>query len=125
MDSDKVRLSAKVGLKTIEKQMEDQRQKLYTTEINLATENQTVLDLKAELQKAKEAARVAKEAAKAAVNTSYERGVLDMETCLAEEVAIVCRDYITKSWGVAMDRAEVPADSKLKRAESIFFLADI
>ena len=86
MDSDKVRLSAKAGLKTIEKQMEDQRQKLYTTEINLATKNQTVLDLKAELQKAKEAARVAKEAAKAAVNTSYERGVLDMETCLAEEV---------------------------------------
>ena len=29
--------------------MEDQRQKLYTIEINLATEKQTVLNLKAEL----------------------------------------------------------------------------
>ena len=124
-DSNKARLSAEVGLKAIEKQMEDQCQKLYTTDINLATEKQTVLDLKAELQKAKEATRVAREAVKAMVNASYERGVLDMETCLAKEVAIIYRDYVTKLWGVAMDRAEVPADSKLRRAESIFFLADI
>ena len=67
------------------------------TEINLATKKQTVLDLKAELQKVKEAAQVAREAAEAMVNMSYEHGVLDMETCLAEEVAIVCRDYIMES----------------------------
>ena len=96
-DLDKVRLSAKVGLKTMERQMEDQRQKLYTIEINLATEKQTVLDFKAVLQKAKEAARVAREAAEAAVNASYERGVLDTETRLAEEVAIVCKDYVMES----------------------------
>ena len=56
-------------MKTIERQMEDQHQKLYTTEINLATKKQNVLNLKAELQKMKEAARVAREAAKATVNT--------------------------------------------------------
>ena len=44
-----MRLSAEVGLKTMERQMEDQRQKLYTIEINLATEKQTVLDFKAVL----------------------------------------------------------------------------
>ena len=77
--------------------MEDQRRKLYTTEINLATEKQTVLNLKAKLQKTKDATLVAREAAEAAVNASYERGVLDTETRLAEEVAIVCRDYVTES----------------------------
>ena len=64
-----MRLNAEAGLKTIERPMEDQHQKLYTTEINLATKKQNVLNLKAELQKMKEAARVAREAAKATVNT--------------------------------------------------------
>ena len=68
---------------------------------------------------------MAREAAEAAKNTSYKHGVLDRETHLAKEVAIVCRDYVTESWGVAMDRAEVPADSKLRRVESIFFPVDI
>ena len=70
-DSDKGRLSTEAGLKTMERQMEDQCQKLYMTEINLATEKQTVLNLKAKLQKAKEAARVAREATEATVNASY------------------------------------------------------
>ena len=48
--------------------MEDQHQKLHITEINLATEKQTILNLKAELQKAKEVARVAREAAEAMMN---------------------------------------------------------
>ena len=70
-DSDKARLSAEAGLKTMERQMEDQHQKLYMTEIILATKKQIVLNLKAKLQKAKEAARVAREAAEATVNASY------------------------------------------------------
>ena len=105
--------------------MEDQRQKLYTTEINLAAEKQTVLNLKAELQKAKEAAQVAREVTEAAVNTSYKCGVLDTDTRLAEEVAIVYRDYVMESWGVAMDQAGVPVDSELMRVESIFYPKDI
>ena len=115
-DSDKVRLSAETGLKTMEKQMEDQRKKLHLTEINLATEKQTFLDLKAELQKEREAARVAGEAVKATMNAL---------SCLAEEVAVVCRDYVLESWGVAMEQVGVPIDSELRRIENIFFPEDI
>ena len=57
--------------------------------------------------------------------TSYDREVRDTEVRLAEEVATVCREYITLSWGVALDRAAVPADSDLRKAENIFFLEDI
>ena len=59
------------------------------------------------------------------MSSSYDCGVADMETRLAEEVAVVCRDYISESWGVAMDRVEVPADSELRRLENIFFPEDI
>ena len=59
------------------------------------------------------------------MNASYDRGVADMETRLAEEVAVVCRDYISESWGVAMDRVGVPTDSELRRLENIFFPEDI
>ena len=68
---------------------------------------------------------MANEATEAAMNTSYDRRVADMETRLAEEVAVVCRDYISESWGVAMDRVGVPADSELRRLENIFFPEDI
>ena len=65
------------------------------------------MDLKAELKKAKDAAekavRAAKEATEAAERMFYERGVIDTKAQLAEEVAIVCRDYYTESWGVAMN----------------------
>ena len=53
-EAQSARLRAEAGLKTAEKQAEDQHQMLHVTEINLATEKQTVLDLKAALQKAKE-----------------------------------------------------------------------
>ena len=117
--------SAVAGLKTTEKQAKDRRQKLHVTEINLATEKQAVLDLKAQLQRAEGAAWVAREVAEATVKASYERGVLDTEVRLTEEVAVVCRDYCTESWGVVMDRAGVPADSELRRVENIFFPEDI
>ena len=68
---------------------------------------------------------MAREAAEKAVAASYEHGVHDTEVRLAEEVATVCREYITTSWGVALDRAAVPADSDLRKAENIFFPEDI
>ena len=52
------RQSAEVGLKTTERQAEDMQQQLHITEINLTTEKQSVLDLKAELQKVKEAGKL-------------------------------------------------------------------
>ena len=113
------------GLKNAKAQAEDQRKLLYTTKLNLATEKQKVLGHKVELRKLKDAAWVAREAAEATVNTAYERGVANMETWLSKEVAVVCKDYCTKSWGVAMDRAGDPADSELRRAKSIFFPMDI
>ena len=62
-EAEKGHRSAEADLKNTESQAEDQRQKLYVTETNLATEKQTMLDLKAALQKAKKEARLAKEEA--------------------------------------------------------------
>ena len=94
-------------------------------EIELATQKQLVLDLKAKLQKvkdvAKEAARVAKETTEAVERVSYEHGVEDTENRLAEDVVGVCRDYCTETQIKALNNAGVPADSKLRKAESIFF----
>ena len=64
---------------------------------------------------------MAREVAEATVSASYDCGVADTETRLAKEVAVVCKDYILESWGVAMDQAGVPTDSKLRRLENIFF----
>ena len=128
-EAESARLSAEAGLKIFEAQAEDQGKKLYTTELELATQKQFVTDLKAELKKAKDAAEravcMAKEAIEVVEKTSYEHRMMDTEARLAEEVAIVCRDYYTESWGVAMDRTGVPADSELRKSESIFFLGDI
>ena len=61
----RVRDSAKAGLKTTEKQFEDIRKQLHYNEINLATKNQLVTELREELRKAREAAQLVKEAAEA------------------------------------------------------------
>ena len=71
-------------------------QQLHLIEINLTTKKQMVSDLKAQLQQAKEAARLAREAAEATVAASYEHGVKDTEARLTEEVVVVCRDYVTE-----------------------------
>ena len=67
--------SAEAGLKNAQDQVEKQCKKLHYVEIELATAKQQVLDLKAELENAKEATRVAKEAAKASEQKSYILGV--------------------------------------------------
>ena len=122
---DRAHLSAKAGLKNAEIQVEDQCKQLHMIEIELATQRQLVLDLKAELQKVKDAAQVAREAIEAAETASYERGVLDTETRLAKELARVCRDYCAEVWAEALNRAGVPATSKLRSVENIFFLENI
>ena len=68
---------------------------------------------------------MAREAAEAAVSASYDCEVADTKTRLVEDVAVVCRDYVSESWGVAMDGTNVPADSELRRLENIFFPEDI
>ena len=85
--------SAKARLKNAQDQAEDQHKLLYQTEIQLATQRQLVLDLRAELQKAREAAQAEKEAVEALKQESYLFGVEETQIRLAEKLAEVCRDY--------------------------------
>ncbi|XP_050258138.1 uncharacterized protein LOC126703223 [Quercus robur] len=121
----KANASAEAGLKNAEKQADELRKQLRHSEERLAAEQQAVSELKAELARTKEETRLSREVAEKAVAVSYERGVHDTEERLAEEVATVCREYVTSTWGVAIDRAAVPADSDLRKAENIFFPAEI
>ena len=56
------------------------------TETNLATERQSVLDLKAALQKAKEEAQLAKEATEAEKRAAYQLNVEETQVRLTEEL---------------------------------------
>ena len=47
--------------------------------------------------------------------------MLEIEQRLAEEVAEVCKDYCTMTWNEALNSAGVLADSKLRRAERVYF----
>ena len=100
--ADHARLSAEADLKTVERQAEDQRQKLHLTEIDLATRRQLVADLKVELQKAKEAAEAEKQA-------SYLLGIDETQIRLADELSEVCRDYCNVTWALSV--AGGPTDS--------------
>ena len=113
--------NAEAGLKTTEKQTEGLRKELHYCEINLATERQTVKDL----CEAKEAAQLLKEAAEAEKQTSYALGVQETQSRLTEEFSAVARDYCDITWGKALDAAGVPADSSLRRPESIYYDSDI
>ena len=118
---ERARKNAKAGLKNAQDQAKDQRKKLYHTKIKLTIEKQLVLDLKAELQRAKEAARTTKEAAEALEQASYDRRVQETEIQLAE----VCRDYCKEMWAKALNRVRVPAASKWRNTENIFYPEDI
>ena len=129
---EKNRRSTEAGLKNAESQAEDQRQKLFVTETNLATKKQTVLDLKTALQKAREEARRAKEeaqlvreATEAEKKASYQLGAEETEAKLSEELPEVCRDYYNISWAHALNAAGVPADSALRLPEKVFFPLEI
>ena len=91
-EADKALLSAKAGLKTVERQADDQRQKLHLTEIDLATQMQMVIDLKAKLQKAKNVVQLAKEVAEAEKKVAYALSMEETQARLTEELAEVCRD---------------------------------
>ena len=123
--AENARQSVEVGLKNAEAQAEDQRKQLYTTQLNLATEQAVVLDLKDKLQRAEEALKVAQEAAKAVETAAYERGGLETEARLTAEVAGVCRDYCAETYKQALNQARVPADSDLRRADQVYYPKDI
>ena len=121
----KPRDSAKVGLKTTEKQFEDIRKQLHYIEINMATEKQLVTELCEKLHKAREVAQLFKEAAEVEKQAAYTLGVEETQARLTEELSAVARDYCDISWGKAFDVAGVPADSGLRQPESIFYDPEI
>ena len=112
-------------MKSAEAQAEDQHKKLYTTQLNLATEKAVVLDLQAKLKKAEEALKVAQEAATTAETLAYERGMLEVETRLTAEVTAVCREYYAETYSQALNRAGIPADSGLRRTDQVYYPEDL
>ena len=121
----RARDSAEVGLKTTERQFEEVRKNLQYTEINLAMEKQMVTELREELCKAREAAQLLKEATEAEKQATYALGVQETQSRLTEEFSAVARDYCDITWGKALDAAGIPADSSLRRPESIYYDSDI
>ena len=121
----RARDSAEAGLKTTEKQFEDIRKQLHYTKINLATQKQLATELREELRKAREAAQLLKEAVEAEKQAAYTLGMEETQARLTEEFSAVCRDYCDISWGKALDVAGVPADSSLRRPESIYYDPEI
>ena len=90
--ANKAHLSVEAGLKTVERKVEDQRQKPHLTKIDLATQMQMVIDLKAKLQKAKNVVQLAKEVAEAEKKVAYALSMEETQARLTEELAEVCRD---------------------------------
>ena len=121
----RARDSAEAGLKTTEKQLEDIRKQLHYTKINMATKKQLVTELREELRKAREAAQLFKEAAEAEKQAAYTLGVEETQARLIEEFFAIARDYCDISWGKSLDVAGVPADSGLRRLESIYYDPEI
>ena len=117
--------SAEAGLKTTEKQAETLRSELHLCEINLETERQLVKELREELRKAREAAQLLKEAAEAEKQASYALGVQETQSRLTEEFSAVARDYCDSTWEKALNATGVPADSSLRRPESVYYDPDI
>ena len=105
-------------MKNVEAQAEEQRKQLYTTQINLAIEKATVLDLKAKLQKAKDTLTVAKEATKAAKATAYERGVVEIEARLTAEVTVVCKNYYVETYCKALTIEDMVSNAKATESKS-------
>ena len=68
---------------------------------------------------------MAQEAAKAAETAAYERGILETEARLTAKVTVVCRDYCTETYFQALDRAGIPVDSDLRRANQVYYPEDI
>ena len=117
--------SAKASLKTTKRQAKDLHKELHYCKINLATERQLVTDLHEELHKAKEAAQLLKEAAEAEKQAAYALGVQETQSKVTDEFFTVARDYYDITWGKALDVAGIPADSSLRRPESIYYDSDI
>ena len=68
---------------------------------------------------------MAKEAAKAAEAATYKHRVVETEARLTAEVTIICRDYCAETYYQTLDRAGVPTNFDLKRADKVYYPEDI
>ena len=91
-----------------------------------------VKDFCAELDKAKDSAKLAKEdaqlakeALEAEKKAAYLLGVKETQTRLTEEFAKVCREYCEVTWGKCLDAAGVPPESALRQPGSVYYHPDI
>ena len=84
-----------------------------------------VTDLREELRKAMEAAQLLKEATEAEKQAAYALGVQETQSRLTEEFSAVTKDYCDITWGKDLDATGIPADSSLRRPESIYYDSDI
>ena len=78
-------------------------------------------ELREEIRKAKETAQLFKEAVEAEKQAAYTLGMEKTQARLIEEFSAIARDYCNISWSKALDVARVPADSGLRRLESIYY----
>ena len=83
------------------------------------------MELREELRKAREAVQLVKEAAETEKQTAYMLGVEETQARLTEELSVVYREYCGISWGKALDVAEVPVESDLRRPKSIYYDPEI
>ena len=84
-----------------------------------------VTKFREELCKAKEATQLLKEATEVEKQAAYALGVQETQSRLTEEFSAVARDYCDITWGKALNAAGIPADSSLRRPESIYYESDI
>ena len=80
-----------------------------------------VIELQAELKKAKEEFQLAKEVVEAEKKASYQLGVEETEIRLAEELSEACRDYCNTTWDKALTATGVPTDSALRLPGSVYY----
>ena len=71
-------------------------------------------ELREELQKAREAIQLVKEAGGTEKQATYTLGVEETQARLTEELFAVCREYCGISWGKALDVARVLVESDLR-----------
>ena len=68
---------------------------------------------------------MAKEAAKAVEAATYKHRVVETEARLNAEVTIICRDYCAETYYQTLDRARVPTNFNLRRADKVYYPKDI
>ena len=82
-------------------------------------------ELREELQKARKAVQLVKEATEAEKQAAYTLGVEKTQARLTEEFSAVSRDYCDISWGKTHDVVGAPMDSDLRQPESIYYDPEI